>query len=225
MDRRPTLFTTCPQIVEPAFPFHPQFQSGIKASFWHSSDNCHHSVEQTLLPCSASSRKFPRSWHHTAPYYHQTHNQSPSHLSQITLLMGNHWSPTYLPVPTVRDRGNPLDSTDFGKKVLKERGLQEDPKPEAESRTKFNPVNLFLFFQPVGHKTTKPQKARSETRAKQQKEAEKEAVYKEYKDKAKDISITYLLAYSFLGGRFRKRYDDKVKAANDRRRAAGKPTK
>ncbi|KAL8822565.1 MAG: hypothetical protein Q9191_006697 [Dirinaria sp. TL-2023a] len=134
--------------------------------------------------------------------------------------------PSLLTLPTnLRDRGNPLDSTDFGKKVLKERGLQEDPKPEAESRIKFNPVNLFLFFQPVGHKTTKPQKARSDTRAKQQKEAEKEAVYEEYKNKAKDVSITYLLAYSFLGGRFKKRYDDKVKAANDRRRAAGKPTK
>ena len=66
---------------------------------------------------------------------------------------------------------------------------------------------------------------RAKAQEKQRKEDEKEQVYEEYRNKAKDVSITYLLAYSFLGGKYKKRYDNQVKAANARRRAAGKPTK
>ena len=143
--------------------------------------------------------------------------------------MGYHWSPIFLLVPTVRDKGSHLDSTEFGKNALKERGLQEDPKPDSERTVRIKPTSRLFFFQRVLRTTAKPAKAEAdivkETAEADKKQAEKTKVYQEYKEKAKDISLTYLLAYSSLGGKRKKNYDRAVRAANSKRIAAGKPTK
>ena len=143
--------------------------------------------------------------------------------------MGYYWSPTFLPVPTVRDQDNHLDSTEFGKKVLKERGLQEDPKPDSERTVRIKPTSRLFFFQPVLRTTAKPPKAEAdiakEKAEAERKQAEKTKAYKEYKEKSEDVSLTYLLAYSTLSGKRKKNHDRAVRAANGNRVAAGKPTK
>lgn len=143
--------------------------------------------------------------------------------------MGYHWSPTFLPVPRVRDQGNHLDSTEFGKKVLKERGLQEDPKPDSERTVRIKPTSRLFFFQPVLGTTAKPPKAEADIAKEKaeagRKQAEKTKVYQEYKEKSKDLSLTYLLAYSTLSGERKRNYDRAVRVANGKRIAAGKPTK
>ena len=177
------------------------------------------------------------------------------------------WSPTFLPVPPERPRGNPLNSTEFGKKVLKERGLGYEPDPERVTVIKTNPTALFLFFRPVFTRVTvepgevvrpalknkvdrtrytppehadtfKPEvvedneakakafeKRAAEATAARKREIERAKVYQEYYAKAKQIPTTYLLAVSSLTSKQKKKYDELVKEANERRKKAGKPTK
>lgn len=163
--------------------------------------------------------------------------------------MGRHWSPTFLPVSAVRDKGIPLDATSFGKKVAKDIKLERIPLPQYEERITVKPQNLFLFFQPYSSKTRRPTKAvlkeerakaaaanseagRAEAEARaiaqatfEEKQAEKTKIYEKIHSKASAISTSYLLAHAFMSPGKRKRYEEQVKQANERRRASGKPTK